>query len=74
MMVGKVYPAGAMFSYAFSASGHSAPQYVLSTSIQNTPEIKSVKTGKLWTIGWNELLELAIAAGVDEESESNDAA
>jgi hypothetical protein len=34
--------------------------------VQKTPVIQHVETGKMWHISWPELLDLAIADGIDE--------
>lgn len=43
--------------------------YELSTSMASLPLIKSEKTGKYWLISWQQLLDLAIQAGIDNSDE-----
>lgn len=43
-------------------------EYELSTSMSGTPLIKSSKTGNTWAIGWEELIGIAIASGINEEA------
>lgn len=45
-------------------------KYEMSTNIgDSSPMIRSQKTGKWWSITWNQLLDLAIKAGIDNEAE-----
>lgn len=39
--------------------------YELSVSMTGLPIVRSSLTGNAWTIGWQELLQQAIAAGID---------
>ena len=68
-MVGKVYPKGALFlSVVVGSAGNGERSYELLTSgSSGVPMIESNQTGKTWSISWNELLDLAIAAGIDSE-------
>lgn len=42
--------------------------YELSTSVDNAPLIQNKRTGLFWKINWDELLNMARAAGIDEET------
>lgn len=74
-MAGTIHPARSMFlRVAIGTAQADDLSYELTASVGGLPMIQSTKTGKTWSIGWNELIELAIAAGIDEESEAADAA
>ena len=43
-------------------------EYHLSTSLAtSTPMVSSSKTGRIFTISWGDILEMAIQAGINEE-------
>lgn len=68
-MVGKVYPKGTLFLSieAGSAANGERSYELLTSGSSGVPMIESNQTGKTWSISWNELLDLAIAAGIDSE-------
>lgn len=68
-MAGKVYPKGTLFlSIEAGFAGNGERNYQLLTSgSSGVPMIESEQTGKAWSISWKELLDLAIAAGIDSE-------
>lgn len=76
MSIGEVHSKDSMFLRISvgSATSGDGTKYDLDTGMNGTPMIMSSKTRKTWSISWNELIELAIAAGIDEESEAADAA
>ena len=65
---GKVHPRTSAFLHfhAGTAGGGAEPEYQLSTGNDHTPMIISKTTGRTWTTSWQELLDMAIAAGVDK--------
>ena len=43
-------------------------EYEMSTNVGNgQPIIRSSKSGRFWTVGWQELVRAAVAAGIDED-------
>lgn len=70
-MVGKIYPKGTLFlSIEAGSAGNEERSYQLLTSgSSGVPMIESKQTGKVWSLSWKELLELAIAAGIDSEEQ-----
>lgn len=67
-LIGKIHPKGTMLlrNSAGEATGGKV-KYELCYSMAGTPIITSGKTGKIWTINWELLLQLAVNAGIDEE-------
>ena len=48
--------------------GPDGAEYSLTANFANLqPIVESKQTGKFWTIGWAQLIELAIKAGVNNE-------
>lgn len=74
-MVGKVYPKGTLFlSIEAGSAGKGERSYKLLTSgSSGVPMIESKQTGKAWSISWKELLDFAIAAGIDSEEQEDGA-
>lgn len=74
-MAGKIYPKGALFlSVAIGSAGNEERGYELLTSgSSGAPMIESNQTGKTWSISWKELLDFAIAAGIDSEEQEDGA-
>lgn len=68
-MVGKVYPKGTLFLSidAGSAANEERSYQLLTSGSSGAPMIESKQTGKTWSISWKELLDFAIAAGIDSE-------
>jgi len=63
---GKVYPLRSAFLRIHAGEAEADGQtYELSTSTSATPLILSKTSGHTWGISWQELLDMAIAAGVD---------
>jgi len=56
-----------------SATGHDGAKYDLGTSVDGQPLIRSSKTGKTFSLSWNELLNMAVDAGIDEQDEAHHA-
>ena len=52
------------------ASGQDGTKYDLGTTFDGQPLIRSSKTGKTFFLGWHELLEMAVDAGIDEQGEA----
>lgn len=74
-MAGTIHPARSMFlRVAIGTAQADDLSYELTTSVGSLPMIRSTKTGKIWLIGWEELIGLAIDAGIDKESEADHAA
>lgn len=74
-MVGKVYPKGTLFLSieAGSAANEERSYQLLTSGSSGVPMIESKQTGKTWSISWKELLDLAIAAGIDSEEQEDGA-
>ena len=74
-MAGKVYPKGTLFlSIEAGSAGNGERSYQLLTSgSSGVPMIESNQTGKAWSISWKELLDFAIAAGIDSEEQEDGA-
>jgi hypothetical protein len=53
-----------------SATGQDGAKYDLGTSVDGQPLIRSSKTGKTFSLSWNELLNMAVDAGIDEQDEA----
>ena len=51
------------------ANGEDGLNYELSSGMSGAPLIKSEQTGKYWSISWQELVNLALAAGIDNEGD-----
>ena len=73
--------AGQIFDENTLELGHSAGEalgkdglkYELSTDLANgQPVIRSLQTGRSWTITWEELILLARSAGIDREQASHE--
>lgn len=45
--------------------------YRVSANVGGNPMITSQSTGRRWTVGWQRLIELAQAEGIDDEPEVN---
>lgn len=66
-MLGKVYPKDELIHRMHIGSAeHGDKAYELNTLMSGAPLVKSKQTGKLWTISWDELIKLAVGAGIDE--------
>lgn len=66
MKTGEVHPKRAMFLRTHVGTAENAKgKYELSTGMASCPMIVSPVTGKTWTINWEELIALAVEAGVD---------
>lgn len=74
-MIGKTYPRDRMFMTfaAGNAQSEVHGEFDLGTGLNGAPVIRSIKTGKSWSVDWQELLDMAISAGVAEQ-EASDAA
>lgn len=70
-MAGTIYPNGTLFlSIEVGFAGNKKRSYQLLTSgARGVPIIESKQTGKAWSISWEELIDLAIAAGIDSEEQ-----
>ena len=69
-MTGTIHKPMSMFLrvYVGTASAKGKVVYEFSNSVNNSaPLIESTKTGKWWSISWNELIELAQEAGIDQK-------
>jgi len=66
---GKLHPPKAMFlrQTVGKITGPEDAEYEVTVSVGDfTPLINSPKTGKTWSITWNQLFHLALAAGLDD--------
>lgn len=66
-MAGTIHPSGTLFFRSFCGSAKvGAREYELDTTIDGNPCIRSETTGKYFVVSWKDLLEMAVAAGIDE--------
>ncbi len=68
--VGRIYPSLSLFfrEGAGNATHPDGTEYELSTNMGGRcPIIRSSKTGKWFTLSWEDILALAIAAGIDDD-------
>jgi hypothetical protein len=65
---GKLYPKETMFFRQHVGEAKSDNlAYEMSFNVSgNAPIVHSKQTGQWWTISWQELLELAVVAGIDK--------
>lgn len=66
--IGKIYKPKTMFFREGVGSAKSgSDEYEMSLNMGGScPIICSKTTGKWWTIGWEDLIELAVEAGIDK--------
>lgn len=73
--IGTLHPCDTDFSLlyvvdAYLDGGGGGMRYGLNvSSTDSIPAVVSCTTGKTWTVGWDELIALAIAAGIDREGD-----
>lgn len=70
--IGKIHPRGTIFlrrSYGKASDPRTDRDYDLDGSTGGLPMITSGRTGKIWSISWDELIDLAVAAGIDREGD-----
>ncbi|MCQ9375189.1 hypothetical protein NMQ14_13095 [Methyloversatilis sp. XJ19-13] len=67
-MTGRILPLGVMplNPVAVGLATEQQGQYGLLRSALGEPVIHNQQTGRVWTIDWPQLVELARAAGIDE--------
>ncbi len=69
--VGTLHPVGtelvAHHEYARVLTEETGDTYTLATGIGGTPAITSGRTGRIWTLDWEALIDLAVQAGIDKE-------
>ncbi len=69
--VGTLHPVGtelvAHHEYARVLTEETGDTYTLATGIGGTPAITSGRTGRIWTLDWEALIDLAVQAGIDGE-------
>lgn len=65
-MAGKIYPSSSLIMRTSYGSARSAEhgEFELNTDLGGSPLIRCEKTGKYWAIGWQELLGMAVEAGI----------
>ena len=64
--IGRVYPKGSMFlRNHVGEAADGKRKYEMATNLNGTPIIESKQTGKLFIIPWQDVLKLAIEAGID---------
>lgn len=69
-MAGKIQPRGTMYLRinVGDAEAEDGKRYEMTVGAgASNPIIRSEKSGRFWTIGWDELIDLAREAGIDEE-------
>jgi hypothetical protein len=50
-----------------TATGPDGTEFEMSLINGHTPAVKDMKTGRTWSVGWQDLIEQGIAAGVSQE-------
>lgn len=74
-MAGTIHGKSTMIlRFAVGTSENDGQRYEVSTSNFHEPIFRSEKTGKYWTIKWEELIAMAIEAGIDSDEEATHAA
>ena len=70
-MKGTIHSSGTLFlrMEIGTATGSDGTKYELSQSLSGQPMIRSGTTGKWWTVSFEELIEAAIEAGIDQPEE-----
>ncbi|WP_418648852.1 hypothetical protein ACNQFN_11330 [Thauera butanivorans] len=64
--MGKVHPSATLMLWNHAGTAKSGGnQYEFGFAMDGTPVVLSESSNRLWTISWRELLDMAIAAGVD---------
>lgn len=69
--IGLIYPKDTLFlvQHIGEAGEPNKPEYTLYIGGMNAaPFIQSTKTGRIFTISWNDLVKIAKDAGVDENA------
>lgn len=75
-MRGKIYERDAMLLRVLvgtTTSGNTGIDYELAITVGHNPQVKSMKTGRTFSLSWEELIAIAINAGIDNEPELSDA-
>ncbi len=68
MQLGKIIKKDSLvlrFAIGKAVDENTTNEYELTNDCNGRPLVKSLKSGKSWTITWNELIQLAIENGVD---------
>lgn len=69
---GRIFPAGTKLmisrEFAKALSEDTGNEYLLATGMCGKPQITSIRTGKVWAINWDDLIDMAVTAGIDEEN------
>ena len=75
-MAGKIYPNGTLvLSIEAGSAGNEERRYQLLTSgASGVPIIESKQTGKAWSISWEELIAMAVDAGIDRDEQKEEGA
>lgn len=68
---GKLYPAKSMFLRVSvgTANGDDGSEYELSSVGPHLPMVRSKKSGRFFSLSWDDVVALAMRAGVDEPGE-----
>ena len=65
--IGRVNPKGSMFlRNHVGEAANGKRKYEMATNMNGTPIIESKQTGKWFSLSWQDILTLAIKAGIDE--------
>ena len=66
LCVGKVYPPRSMFLRVHCGEATAGKlKYEMATLIAGMPIVESKQTGKWFTLSWQEIIDLAVKAGID---------
>lgn len=70
-IIGTIHPKNAMYIHEVigTANNNEGAQYEMMLVNGHIPAIRSKTTGKHFLLGWQDILALAIKAGVDKEDE-----
>jgi len=68
MTIGTVHNKDALFmTFAVGEAKSDDNTFELNTSMSGSPIVRCVETGKWFSLGWSEILQLADEAGITEE-------
>ena len=71
-MTGKIHPSTTLFMTVHVGEADRGEfKYDMSTGMSMSPIIRSTLTGKFFTLSWQDVLNLAVAAGIDKEEEES---
>lgn len=70
--IGELHDSQTIFLHVFVGTAKDDDQeYELTYGTMHTPIVRNLKTGKYFTLSWNDVLQLAKEAGIDVMDESS---